>query len=324
MASIAEFKRFWVHQLRIRDCDPGIYALQYLCARMELNLEQRYWLCWIYANTYQVATAWVIWNEFPDYAGVSVDRLRAWNNDNYSRLPYQKDQKWLRNHLAPMYESYRKIVGPRQSDFFDMYRGDYPAVWKIAMSFHKFGRYTSWMYLQALKDVCGLNVEPTSLELHHDSSKQHRTGLAIAMNKVDPEASIEEMNEVASRILREVHQKHHRFLPKYGAQVDYFSMETALCAYSKLHRGQPRGRYLGYYLSRWGEDIHKTAGKNDWPGIDWELLWQCRKEGLHPDFCWNSGVCKTHMDLYPLTGRFSYNTVTEKELDDQYELELRS
>lgn len=304
---VADFQRFWTQQLATHDCDPGIYAIKYIERRLELNVEQRYWFCWLYAQTYNVATAWVIFNEFPDYENVCPRRLAEFDLTNRGRLPYQKDQKWLRGHLAPMYESYRSVVGESQEAFFRVLQGDFEACWREAMSVHKVGRYTAWMWLQAISEVCDLGLGPPSLELDHDSSAMHRGGLALALGKDAwaekgrkfSRAELDWLESGACDILAGVWNK--RF-PEGAVAADRFSMETSLCAYHKLFR-RDRGRYLGYYLDRWAEDILNTASK-DWPGICWELLWECRDEGLPAELNRRTGVDKSLFGLYLDEGEF--------------------
>ena len=304
---VDDFKRFWVQQLLTYDCDPGIYALKYLVRRMELNQDQRFWICWLYACTYNVATAWVLFNEMPDYENVCVERLARFNTDHIKRLAYQKDQKWLRGHLAPMYESLRHQCGENLGAYWLSRQGDYGSCWKAAMSLHKVGRYTAWMFLQAMNEVCELGLTPTSLELNHDSSAMHRGGLCLAFGQDEwaikgykhSAAQLAWLEEHAAAILSDVQQT---FPELVTIHADYFSMETSLCAFRKLFRRE-RGRYLGYYLDRWSEDIIKVT-ESDWPGINWELMWECRTEGLPIGLNRRTGVDKKQFDLYLDTGEF--------------------
>ncbi len=321
---VEEFSRFWVQQLATHDCDPGVYALRYVVRRMELNTEQRYWLCWLYAQTYNVATAWVIFNEFPDYENVCVRRLAEFDATNKGRLPYQKDQKWLRGHLAPMYESYRSVVGPSQEEFFAPHKcGGFPELWPEVMRVHKVGRYTAWMWLQAVSEVCEAEFEPPTLELDHDSSATHRAGLCLALGRDEwatkgrkfTKDELAWLEAGASDVLHEVHRMYAPFLQV--VHVDRFSMETCLCAYRKLFR-RDRGRYLGYYLDRWAEDIQSTASKG-WDGIDWDLLWQCRTEGLPAELDRRTGVDKTLFGLYLDDGQFLPPGPLRDRLNDFYD-----
>ncbi len=279
------FIRWWVHQLRTFDCDPAIVAMKYIINRMELNIEQRYWFCFLYANTYQLPTAWVLFNEFPDYENVPQARIEAFSRENIGRLPYQKDQKWLRGNLGQTFKSYRENLSYfKQADWFALCQrsngiNNFTELWvAVLKGFYKFGRYTAWFYLQALKEVCGLALEPTSLMLSFDSSRTHRQGLCLALG-LPTETSNGVLDASAAFILDIVRTKVSG-MNNLPVQPDYFSMETSLCSFKKLFRLQ-QGRYLGYYHDRFSEDIMKTTGAM-WPGINWKLFWDFREECLLP------------------------------------------
>ena len=78
------FIRWYAWSLTYKDCDPAVWMTNYLNKRYEHNDEERIWICWLYGNTYQLPTAWVLKNEFPDYELATVDRIRWWNTDRKS------------------------------------------------------------------------------------------------------------------------------------------------------------------------------------------------------------------------------------------------
>ena len=293
------FVRWFGWSVAKGDCDPAIWMLNYIFDRMEFNTEQRYWICWLYANTYQLPTAWVIGNEFPDYENVGLERLTNWNNEKYKILRYQVDCKWSKGHLPTMFSSYHGVIGNMaQQEYFDQIYTSADANPSVAFDlafntiqekFFKFGRYTSWFYLQALKHCCGFNINPSTLILDdYSGSKSHREGLYYALgrddwvkNKAENRAShdpsftdLEWLNREAANLLDETKLRY----PALSNKLDYFSMETALCSFKKLFR-KSRGRYLGYYLDRQAEEIQQVAADN-WEGIEWSLLWQSREETL--------------------------------------------
>ena len=83
------FLRWYAWSLQYKDYDPPIWLLNYLFNRYEHNLEQKLWIAWIYGTTYHLPTAWIIWNEFPDFELVGLERLKQWNNENYKRYWYK-------------------------------------------------------------------------------------------------------------------------------------------------------------------------------------------------------------------------------------------
>lgn len=326
-----EFTRWWCYQLKTYDCDPALFMMQYLMSRFELNTEQRYWFCWIYANTYQVATAWVIFNEFPDFENVNVDRLRAWNEANKSALPYQKDQKWHRGQLARNFEAYREACPMGQSFMWDCAGNNFNAAWRMLLSpdFPGFGRYTSWFYLQALNECCGHSFKPESMFLGEDSCAMPKAGLESALglhpNDCNAKWYLDKLEAEAELI---IHQA-TLFLFDDGVEgalpvePDRFSLETSLCSWAKVSRGAPKGRYLGYYLDRMAEDIANTA-KWKWEGINWTALWQGRHEILHPMTNCTSGVRPEYMNYYPNAGIFTGHTELLEKLDAWWDARFQS
>lgn len=299
--------------LELEDCDSALFMTNYYFDRFEYNTEQRLWLIWLYGTTYYWPTAYVIWNEFPDMELVGVDRLKKWNDDNYSRLRYQNDTKWNKGHLPAQFVSYKEWVGDRtQGEAIAEHLTDDPVknfynLWDVANGWHKYGRYTSWFYLQTLKQCGKVPLDVDSLWLHdHSGSRSHRNGLCYAVDRDEwvnqklDETQLDYLNGEAKEMLTEVRQR----FPNVADKADYFAMETCLCSFKKLFRKRD-GRYLGYYLDRQAEEIKKVE-KDNWAGIDWQPLWDAREETLVKKYLTNS-INKGKMEIYLDTGVIDYN-----------------
>jgi hypothetical protein len=301
------FIEWYGWSLRFGDCDPAIWATNYLNKRFEHNSEQRLWFCWLYGNTYNLPTAWVMLNEFPDYELATVSRLKSWNNQNYTRLRYQVDTKWNKGHLPEMFASYQRFVGTgnlqrqRLSSFYgDNEQQSFDALWNaLKNNLHKFGRYSTWFYLQHLKHTANVPCSPTSLMLSdYSGSRSHRNGLCLALGKsslIDKKLTAKQYENLEAAA-QEIQEETKRRYPSVSGQVDPFTMETALCAFKKIFRTH-NGRYLGYYLDRQSEEIQKAEG-DGWDGIDWQVLWQMRAETLDSRLSARSKVDKSQMVVY--------------------------
>jgi hypothetical protein len=293
--------------LKFGDCDPAVWATNYLNERFEHNSEQRLWFCWLYGNTYNLPTAWVMLNEFPDYELATVSRLKWWNTQNYKRLRYQVDTKWNKGHLPEMFDSYQRFIGKAglQRDRFSSFYGDneeqtFDALWTALKSnLHKFGRYSTWFYLQHLKHTANVPCSPTSLMLDdYSGSRSHRNGLCLALGKaslVDERLTAKQYDSFEAAAL-EIQQETKRKYPSVSFLIDPFTMETALCAFKKIFR-KHNGRYLGYYLDRQSEEIQK-AESDGWDGIDWQVMWQMRAETLDARLSGRTKVDKAQMVVY--------------------------
>lgn len=279
------FMQFYAASVACGDCDPALWLISYLNERFEYSVEERLWFAWLY-HTYNMPTAFVYKNEHPDQELASVERFTDWNNENYSRLRYQVDTKWSKGHLPAMYSSYHQWVGDStQMDKFTQICSEDPVtnferLWNVVKGeWYKFGRYTAFFYLQTLRHTCEINIEcPTLFLKDYSGSKSHRNGLCLSLGKDDwlnQKLEAEEYNWLEKAGADLLHETRLRW-PKLARHFDNFSMETALCAYKKLHRVK-RGRYVGYYLDRQSEEIMKAESDN-WQGIDWNVVWQAREE----------------------------------------------
>lgn len=304
------FIRWYAWSTKYKDCDPSVWMTNYLNKRYQHNDEERIWLCWLYGNTYYLPTSWVLKNEFPDYELATLDRITKWNNENYKRLRYQTDTKYNKGHLPIMFESYQKYFGKKsqrqviESQFGDNEKKNFDILWNsVNKSFHKFGRYTTWFYLQHLKHTAGIKIESTSLMLSdYSGSRSHRNGLCFALNKkewIDTKLTPKEYDWLESQSEEILIEMKSRF-PELSEQFDHFTLETCLCSFKKIFR-EKSSRYLGYYLDRQAEEIMQVASDN-WNGIEWNVLWQARKETIEKKLDKRSGIDNNKFGEYIKNG----------------------
>lgn len=304
------FIKWFIWSVKNKDCDPSVWLTNYLNERYEHNQEEKLWLCWLYANTYQMPTAWVLKNEFPDYELVDQVRIDRWNEENYRKLRYQTDTKWNKGHLPKMFASYKENVGDKtQKEFFENLYGDneqesFDNTFKyVKENFFKFGRYSTWFYLQHLKQTAGVKIEPTSLMLSdYSGSQSHRNGLLYAIGEeelVDKKltsAQYSRLEEISLEIMQECKRRE----PSLSLEFDAFNMETCLCSFKKIFR-ENHGRYLGYYLDRQSEEI-QVAENDGWYGICWDVIWQARNETLNPLLSGRRNIQKERFSYFLNTG----------------------
>lgn len=307
------FIRWYAWSLQYDDCDPAVWATNYLNKRYEHNDEQRLWLCWLYGNTYYLPTSWVLLNEFPDFELATVGRMEQWNTANYKRLRYQTDTKWNKGHLPEMFASYQKFIGYKtQREVMESYYGDnesrnFDNLWTVLKgNLHKFGRYSTWFYLQHLKHTAGIRINPTSLMLDdYSGSRSHRNGLLYALGKDDlcdtkfTQSEYASLESQSTEILMETKSR----FPDLAHQVDFFTMETCLCSFKKIFR-ERHGRYLGYYLDRQAEEIMQCES-DGWFGIEWQVLWDARNETIDLRLDSKRGIVKENFTSFLRTGKMS-------------------
>lgn len=294
------------------DIDPAIHYLNYMVDRMELNEEQVLWLCFLYGVTYQLPSAYLIWNEYPDLELVDIPRLEQWWKTAQFKIPFQQDKMKQRKDFVKTVASYQELVGESQKQYFDnLLNSDSPQVnfdrmWSPLKTIAYFGRFSTWNWCQALKHVAGYNVEPTTLMLGEADSTSFTDGLAYAFGQLD---------KVTQKVIDPATGKKKKVYHKWtedeklemesacaelknSMKLDNFQLETLACAFKKIWRSND-SRYVGYYNDRIAEDIRKTSG-NGWTGVDWQLLWDARHECvpekyIHQDM----GVNKSWFNLKP-------------------------
>lgn len=308
MENLKLFIDFCKNSIKANDVDPAISYLKYMIYRMEMNEEQVLWLCFLYAITYQLPSAYLIWNEYPDLELVDIPRLTDWWNDAQYKIPFQVDKMKQRKKLPLTIESYQQLVGNSQKLYFDnLLSSDNPQenfnkLWSPLKSIKYFGRFSIWNWCQALKHIANYNIEPTILMLGEPDSISFTDGLAYAYGMFDKVTKKEIKDGKKYKIYHiwteEEKQNMERLCSELKASlmIDNFQLETLACAYKKIWRSRD-SRYVGYYNDRLAEDIQKTS--NYWIGVDWKLLWDARIECVPKNYIHNSGVDKNKFKLEP-------------------------
>lgn len=285
-----DYIKYHLAMSSIGDTDPGYPAMLYLADRFEFNTEQRYWLAFLYAATYCVTTAWYIWNEFPDLENVDLGRMERWWTANRDKVVFQTDRRWTRsrNLFVDQVQSYREVIGSRdQEEKFITFLADTPEqtyhnAYEEMMKVRQFGRFSMFLYLEAVQALTDFPFEPQGLDLRNSESSRNGLCYALGLDNLltghDYGRETLERGEI-TRLDGEFERLASRIKAiDQGSTV--WSIETTLCAYKKVHRG---GRYLGYYIDRQYDDIAKMQA-NVKEGVDWSVMWEFRR--AHFDAPW--------------------------------------
>lgn len=310
---IDDFISYYKNSKEVLDVDPNIWMANYIVDRMELNEEQILWFCFLCSITYQLPTAYMIINEYPDLELVGEERLIHWWNEVQQKCPFQTDKLKQRKFFPETVISYKKLVGDSQKDFFDSLLNSTPQenfnkLWdSLYKNIKHFGRFSVWNWAQMLKQVAGYKIEPEKMFLGESNAESHTHGICLALGK-DDWAKKERVTYGEKRIkivhsftseeksyLEEETNKIITEIEKEGIEVDKFLIETIACAYKKTFRERD-SRYVGYYLDRQAEDIIKLESQPEWFGVDWRILWEARTELLDRNFI-HDGVDKRKFTL---------------------------
>lgn len=251
--------------LEAKDIDPSIICLKYLSDRFELNIEQRYWIAFLYGTCYCAPTVFYIYNEFPDFECVDVNRLTNWWNAKKDNCIFQTDRQRIKsnNQFVDCFKSYKALVKNSQQNYFRS--KNWQEMYKKMEAIKYFGRFSLFNYLDVLNNITDINHKPTYLNMLEAESC--RNGLAYAIDRID---LVDKKITKNDAIL--LHNSFIDFLRKYDGNV--FQIETTLCAYKKYRRGS---RYVGYYIDRMYGEIKKMESSVT-NGVYWNVLWQFREE----------------------------------------------
>lgn len=285
-----DFYKYFEDSYKIGDIDPSYSMLKYIAERWELNIEQKYWLAYLYATNYCGATTYFMIQEFPDFDMVDINRMQKWWDKWKSKLVFQTDRRWLKqnNQFIPAVISYKKLVGGASQElkFFSLKTPDVFQNYRNCMQeFSKlkyFGRFALFLYLEAVHVLTDYPMKPDNIDLKEAESS--RNGIAYALGyhqlltgKRYPEKQItpKEIKLIQQGMWLLIRKLKCR-LPQ--ARIDIWNLETLACAYHKYCRDG--SRYIGYYLDRQKNEII-TLQNNIPHGIDWQLLWDYRTDVLN-------------------------------------------
>ena len=251
--------------MEAKDVDPSVICLRYLANRFELNMEQRYWLAFLYGTCYCATTVFYMYNEFPDFECVNEKRLQKWWDSKKHTLIFQTDRLRIKSNdqFVECFKSYKSLVGNSQEKYFNVvgWQQIYSRIEKIK----HFGRFSLFNYLDVLNELTNVNARPTYLNMVEAESC--RNGLCYAIGRDDL---------VDKKLTRDnaimLHKAFVELLKVTKGNI--FQVETTLCAYKKYRNGK---RYVGYYIDRMKNEIDKMSNSSTY-GVEWDTLWQFRQE----------------------------------------------
>lgn len=302
MNRITDYIKYHVDSSRALDIDPQVEAIKYLCDRFELNMEQRCWLCFLFATNYSVPTTYFMYNEFPDYQTVDVNRLQRWWTQNRDKLIFQTDRAWIRsrNQFVEVFCSYRQWVltwsNGENCQFRALSRALGGAVDKFTaydnfranFAVFQFGRFAMFLYTELLYNICNL---PIGVRFNLAEAESSRNGLVFAMGVEEFLYTGRSGKTITKPALEwlDYHLKliagHIEKLPINPRHKTLWSIETTLCAYKKyVLNGK---RWVGYYIERQRKEIEKLealTNKKAGGGISWRPLWEFRQETYQPEY----------------------------------------
>lgn len=315
------FLRFYEFHLENRS-HPGCvyYVMPWLVKTHVLTAEEKLWLAFLNGNTQNIVTSWEIFKRFPNCSTVG---LKAWFDKNYAKLAWDTDRRYHKKDFVKAVECYEGLVGGSQKDFFGRSAGiseekRFNVLWDVLrQDFYTFGRLSAFSYSEYLR-IMGLSINCPTLFLRDlDGSRSHRNGLAKVLGRDDmdwfretgfdgkyTEEEFLWLEAEGEFLLKEAQirtKKNKKIDPR---EVNYFTLESALCTYKSWHR--KNRRYANVYQDMFYERIKKA--EENWGKEAVKQFWDCREDcqpkHLLLEFCpKDPGLVPEKQNWYRMTGQ---------------------
>lgn len=261
--------------------------------KKSMTEEQKYWYCLIFGMTYQSEMAWVIYNQFPDFWEIDLEKLQEWNIANMPRQRYSRDCKYNKGRITDQVLSIRERVSEYRSlaSYFESFVTESPnetffAVYSESReNLYKFGRMTSWLLCQTLFETSGLPAKPNTMLASDPSSWSVRSGLMYVYGK---DNLIEAKNKTLKLSKNDIDWVDHTEAElfdiakgylgkKYETIFSHYLLESHLCQYKKLMLG---GDYSGHSS---GDHVTRATFLSDrWPEVDFRAFFKEAVLNHHP------------------------------------------
>lgn len=277
------FIDYHIKSSEAKDIDPSNDCLSYVSDRFELNIEQRYWLAFLFGTCYSSTNVYYIYNEFPDYENVDVNRLQRWWDNNRDKTLFQTDRLRVKtqNKFVETFVSYSNLLnGMSQNDFFQSLKQPtkqmtYDNCYKKLSEIKNFGRFTMFIYLEMINVLTKYELEPTHLDLKNAESCRNGLVYHLGHYELDTHKNKKKLQPKHIKYLQYKFKELHSQIKLLNIEhKNIWNIETTLCAYKKYNKGK---RYIGYYIDRQRQEIQKMEA-NVKNGVDWSVLWDFRKE----------------------------------------------
>lgn len=336
------FLRFYEFHLENRS-HPGCvyYTMPWLVKQHKLDTEQKLWLAFINGNTQNIVTTWAIFKRFPK---VGIKKLATWFNDNYSKLAWDTDRRYHKKDFIKSVECYHDLVGSSQAKYFSSFEEHteeetFDRLWEaLRKDFYTFGRLSSFSYSEYLR-IMGVPIACGDLFLRDLSgSRSHRNGLAKVLGRDDMDwfretkftgdytvTEFEWLEGEADQLLHEARKRTLSNKNVNPREVNYFTLESALCTYKSWHR--KNRRYPNVYNDMFYYRIQNGDVAFGWEEV--QQFWNCREDCIPKhlrleDCKWDPGLVPDKQNYYRETGHVIMMSKRWPEFENDFDKRIWS
>lgn len=294
------------------------------------SMEQRLWVAFLEGCCENPCTVWAITRFFPEIPS-SLSEFEKWHSKNWTLLDYDIDTRYNKGHLVKQLTNYLEHLGDStQEEVFgsQLYHEDpkkwFDNIYTFVTSLYKFGRMTSWSYIEFIKILSEYPFEFSSFHMDEiDGSKSQRNGMLLVMGRDDLDwwkgnPSVKSHSkeilteaEIQARLLTE--ELKERFKDRsWYKYIGYETVESTLCCFKNCFHGR---RYPNIYTDMSYARI-KKAEKLWGNQIDFSIFWKIREEKLPAKLLLEKnpqdpGLCPKKQEFFKETGSFPMLSVLD-------------
>ena len=290
-----------------------MWLLSYICKKLKLSVEQRYWLSWLLIAMKNECDAWTVFNYFQNVEDTDIEKISDFIKASKEKLNPQVYFNVKHIPFCDMFESYKWFsrYGQDRGVQRFLYENDPDLHFstyfdRVRKNFYGFKYYQTWKYLHAIKVLCNAPVFPFDFRIRKENIKQsgqtHLDGLWLALgydHKVGIKArtfqEVAKLESLAAELLNDAKEAY----PHLKQDMNFFTLEAAALMYNHLWRKE-KPVYLGYFLHLQAEKI--LIAEKDWSEISFELFWEARTAVLDSRLDTKQAVLPHHRDYFFLSG----------------------
>lgn len=315
------FEVFHVTGMRMDEIDPAAPMLKYIAQKKSLDIDEKFWLAYLYSTCYSAPTAFYMLMNLPRVQELTEPQIVGWWIKHKKSLIFESDRLRVKtqNQFPRMLLNYKNLVGASDSKFFLLHlkstpEETYDYIYDyLRKHMYYFGRYSLFMYLETIYNLTNFPIWATWLNLKEALSSRNGLCFVLGLDDYVRQEKLTQSNYVY--LQQKLDELFAMLCTKYPAvPTTYWNLETSLCAYKKLFF---KTRYVGYYIDRQLEELKKMQ-KLAPIGAEWDLLWEFRKShfdhrALGEVSGWG-GIRKERTAYFLNTGRFSeYDDLPSKD-----------
>ena len=264
-------------RMKYRDVDHYTYNEAYM-TQGNMSDEQRIYYSMLFGITYQSSMSWAIWSHFPDIEKINWKAIEEWNDENYTRQHFSKDQKYNKGKFIPILKDIHEKVLKKHGTlraWINTFQ-DFDHALEEVMSIYRIGRMSGWLTTQAFYELCSdmQHIVPKNMLATDPSNWSVRSGLVYIYNKPElmdldgkTKYSNEDLKWIEDRELEFIESCAEHVLPEDKFYNTPFTLETHLCQYKKMIAtgGDAPGTPTQDAYTRW----YKL--KKAWPELEWDF-----------------------------------------------------